>query len=94
MAAEPSLDASVTKYINKSQMRKYLASEHGLSMSKESYGAIEEIVKKMLDEVKPDAIISACSNCRIHLEDGLEEYNMEIPLLSLTETIAEHLAED
>ena len=50
--------------------------------------------KAQLDEVKPDAIISACSNCRIHLEDGLEEYNMDIPLLSLTETIAEHLADD
>lgn len=50
--------------------------------------------KAQLDEVKPDAIISACSNCRIHLEDGLEEHNMDIPLLSLTETLAEHLAED
>ena len=50
--------------------------------------------KEQLDAVKPDAILSACSNCRIHLEDGLEEYNMDIPLLSLTETIAEHLAED
>jgi len=50
--------------------------------------------KAQLDEVKPDAIMSACSNCRIHLEDGLEEYNMDIPLLSLTETIAEHLAEE
>lgn len=50
--------------------------------------------KAQLEEVKPDAIISACSNCRIHLEDGLEEHNMDIPLLSLTETIAEHLAED
>ena len=50
--------------------------------------------KDQLDEVRPDAILSACSNCRIHLEDGLEEYNMDIPLLSLTETIAEHLAED
>jgi len=49
--------------------------------------------KAQLDEVKPDAIISACSNCRIHLEDGLEEYNMDIPLLSLTETIAEYLAD-
>jgi len=49
--------------------------------------------KDQLDEVKPDAIISACSNCRIHLEDGLEEYNMDIPLMSLTETIAEHLEE-
>ena len=50
--------------------------------------------KDQLDEIKPDGIISACSNCRIHLEDGLEEYHMDIPLLSLTETLAEHLADD
>jgi Fe-S oxidoreductase len=50
--------------------------------------------KAQLEAVRPDAIISACSNCRIHLEDGLEEHNMDIPLLSLTETIAEHLADD
>ena len=50
--------------------------------------------KKQLDAIHPDAIVTACSNCRIHLEDGLEEYGMDIPVLSLTETIAEHLAED
>jgi len=50
--------------------------------------------KDQLDAIKPDAIISACSNCRIHLEDGLEEYHMDIPLMSLTETLAEHLADD
>jgi Fe-S oxidoreductase len=44
--------------------------------------------------VRPDAMVSACSNCRIQLEDGLEENNMDIPVLSLTETIAEHLADD
>ena len=49
--------------------------------------------KDQLDEIKPDAIVSACSNCRIHLEDGLEEYHMDIPLLSLTETLAEHLTD-
>jgi Fe-S oxidoreductase len=49
--------------------------------------------KDQLDEIKPDAIVSACSNCRIHLEDGLEEYHMDIPLMSLTETLAEHLAD-
>lgn len=49
--------------------------------------------KDQLDEIKPDAIISACSNCRINLEDGLEENNMDIPLLSLTETLADHLAD-
>jgi Fe-S oxidoreductase len=49
--------------------------------------------KKQLDQIHPDAIVSACSNCRIHLEDGLEEYEMDIPVLSLTETIAEHLVD-
>jgi len=49
--------------------------------------------KDQLDEIRPDAIVSACSNCRIHLEDGLEEYHMDIPLMSLTETLAEHLAD-
>jgi Fe-S oxidoreductase len=50
--------------------------------------------KDQLDAIKPDAIVSACSNCRIQFEDGLEEYGMDIPLISLTETLAEHLAED
>ena len=50
--------------------------------------------KAQLDAVKPDAIVSACSNCRIHLEEGLEEYHMDIPVLSLTETLAQHLGED
>ncbi len=49
--------------------------------------------KDQLDQIKPDAIISACSNCRIYLEDALEEYNMDIPLMSLSETLAEHLAD-
>jgi Fe-S oxidoreductase len=50
--------------------------------------------KQQLDAIAPDAIVSACSNCRIHLEDGLEEYGMEIPVMSLTETLAEHLADE
>ena len=49
--------------------------------------------KAQLDAVKAEGLVSACSNCRIHLEDGLEEYHMELPVLSLTETIAEHLAD-
>jgi Fe-S oxidoreductase len=50
--------------------------------------------KDQLDAIRPDAIVSACSNCRIQFEDGLEEYGMDIPLISLTETLAEHLADD
>jgi Fe-S oxidoreductase len=48
--------------------------------------------KAQLDAIGAEGIVSACSNCRIHLEDGLEEYHMDIPVLSLTETIAEHLS--
>ena len=50
--------------------------------------------KDQLDAIRVDGMISACSNCRIHLEDGLEEYHMEMPVLSLTETLAENLEED
>ena len=49
--------------------------------------------KQQLDAIHPEVIVSACSNCRIHLEDGLEEYGMDMPVISLTETIAEHLAD-
>jgi Fe-S oxidoreductase len=47
--------------------------------------------KDQLDAIHVDGMISACSNCRIHLEDGLEEYHMDMPVLSLTETLAENL---
>jgi len=47
--------------------------------------------KQQLEEVQPEALVSACSNCRIQLEDGLEENEMDISVLSLTEIIAEHL---
>ncbi len=50
--------------------------------------------KEQLDAVQAEGLVSACANCRIHLEEGLEEYHMDLPVLSLTETIAEHLAED
>jgi Fe-S oxidoreductase len=48
--------------------------------------------KDQLDAIHVDGMVSACSNCRIHLEDGLEEYHMDMPVLSLTETLAENLA--
>jgi Fe-S oxidoreductase len=49
--------------------------------------------KDQLDEIHAEGLVSACSNCRIQIEDGLEEYHMDIPVLSLTETIADHLIE-
>lgn len=47
--------------------------------------------KKQLDAVKPDRLVTACANCRIVLEEGLEHYKMDLPVVGLTETIAEHI---
>jgi len=47
--------------------------------------------KSQLDAIQVDGMVSACSNCRIHLEEGLEEYHMDLPVLSLTELIEKHL---
>jgi Fe-S oxidoreductase len=48
--------------------------------------------KSQLDAVRAEGLVTACSNCRIYLEEGLEDYHMDIPVTGLTETIAEHLA--
>ena len=50
--------------------------------------------KDQLDKLKVDALVTACANCRLVLEEGLEEYRVEIPVLGLTEMLAEHLVED
>ncbi|MDP2833353.1 MAG: (Fe-S)-binding protein [Pseudomonadota bacterium] len=47
--------------------------------------------KSQLDTVKPDRLVTACANCRIVLEEGLEHYQMDIPVVGLTEMIAEHI---
>jgi Fe-S oxidoreductase len=48
--------------------------------------------KRQLDAVKVEGLVTACSNCRHMLEDGLEENGMEdIELLGITELIADHL---
>ncbi len=50
--------------------------------------------KSQLEELDVDTLVTACANCRIVLEEGLEENNMELPVVGLTEMLAEHLAED
>ncbi len=49
--------------------------------------------KSQLDEIKAELIVTACANCRLILEEGLEEYNMDIPIVGLSEVIADHLVE-
>jgi Fe-S oxidoreductase len=50
--------------------------------------------KKQLDELQVDTLVTACANCRITLEEGLEHNDMDLPVVGLTEMIADHLVED
>jgi Fe-S oxidoreductase len=47
--------------------------------------------KAQIEEVHPDRLVTMCATCRTQLEEGLEEYAMDIPVVGLTEMIAEHL---
>ncbi len=51
-------------------------------------------VKKMqFEAVNPKRVVTACANCRIVLEEGLEHYQMDLPVVGLTEMVADHLIE-
>ena len=47
--------------------------------------------KSQLDDAQVETLVTACANCRIVLEGGLEHYQMAIPVVGLTETLAKHL---
>jgi Fe-S oxidoreductase len=47
--------------------------------------------KNQLDELKVETLVTTCANCRNILEEGLEAYQMELPVVGLTEMIANHL---
>lgn len=47
--------------------------------------------KAQLDRLGVAKLVTACSNCRNMIEDGLEHNNMNIQVVGLTEMVAEHL---
>jgi Fe-S oxidoreductase len=47
--------------------------------------------KTQLEALKVEQLVTACANCRIVMEEGLEEYEMDMPIVGLTEMIADHL---
>jgi len=49
--------------------------------------------KAQIEEVEPERMVTMCATCRTQLEEGLEEFNMDIPVVGLTELIADHLVE-
>ena len=52
-----------------------------------------KVKKSQLEETGAKTLVTACANCRIVLEEGLEHYHMNIPVVGLTEMIADHLTE-
>ncbi|MGB5474297.1 MAG: (Fe-S)-binding protein [Gammaproteobacteria bacterium] len=53
------------------------------------------VKKRQLNAVKVQGLVTACSNCRHMLEDGLEANDIQdIELLGMTELIANHLVEE
>ena len=49
--------------------------------------------KAQIEETGAKTLVTACANCRIQLEEGLEENDMDMPVVGLTEMLAEHLAD-
>jgi Fe-S oxidoreductase len=52
-----------------------------------------KIKKTQLEETGARTLVTACANCRIVIEEGLEHYQMNIPVVGLTETLADHLTD-
>ncbi|TVT55632.1 MAG: heterodisulfide reductase, partial [Sedimenticola thiotaurini] len=50
--------------------------------------------KDQIEETGADVLVTACANCRLVIEEGLEEYKMELPVIGLSELIADHLVVD
>lgn len=47
--------------------------------------------RKQLDELGVQTMVTACANCRIVLEEGIEDREMDVEVIGLTELLAEHL---
>lgn len=50
--------------------------------------------KAQIEQTGVKTLVTACANCRITLEEGLEHYDMKVDVLGLTELIAEYLDEE
>jgi len=49
--------------------------------------------KRQIESTGVHTLITACANCRIVMEEGLEHYHMKVEVLGLTELLAEYLVE-
>jgi len=53
------------------------------------------VKKKQLDDLGPlDGMVTSCANCRNVLEEAIDEYEMDLPVIGLTELLAEYLDDE
>lgn len=50
--------------------------------------------KGQIEATGVQTLITACANCRIVMEEGLEHYHMKVEVVGLTELLAEYLVEE
>jgi Fe-S oxidoreductase len=50
--------------------------------------------KQQIEATGADTLVTACANCRNVLEEAIEQYGMTLPVLGLTELVAQYLAPD
>jgi Fe-S oxidoreductase len=53
-----------------------------------------ECKKDQIEASGAEAVVTACSNCRNVLEEAIEQYGMTLPVLGLTELVAQYLEPD
>ena len=50
------------------------------------------IKKRQLEELDVSTLVTACSNCRLMLEEGLEHNDMNVSVVGITELVADNLS--
>ena len=50
-----------------------------------------ECKKQQVDASGAEGLVTACANCRNVLEEAIEQYGMTLPVLGLTEMVAQYL---
>jgi Fe-S oxidoreductase len=50
-----------------------------------------ECKKGQIETAAAEALVTSCANCRNVLEEALEQYDMELPVLGLTELVAQYI---
>jgi Fe-S oxidoreductase len=53
-----------------------------------------KVKKRQLEATGAGTLVTACANCRIVLEEGIEHNHMPVEVIGLTELLAQYLVED